>query len=385
MKKCLLLFLFCFSAVVNAQERALYHEEFDINSTGIFLPVEIDGKECRFLFDTGASLVVLDRRFRYLLGKPLSLHEAEASTGIRFKNREIITPNGELSLEMYKAIPLKLGRLQIANRFPYIVADLHSLWPFSGVEFCGILGTAFLNQFRWEIDFKKGFVKGYIGAEPYGGEYRSQTPIFWSAAGIPQVGVSLSGEKLAFDIDTGDNGSGRLSKRDTDFLKKKDLILKSRKQEVVTVSALSESEEHRLKQLGFAGVAYPGIVMQESRQNALGLAFFKRHNIVLDFPFNMLYLQHHEEYAALQEVDKSGVRIILKEKKLIVFSIDPLEGALVKGLRKGDEIISVNTKRVSLYQMRKLLRAKEGTALFLEIRRKKAILQASIVLGPDPL
>jgi len=380
----LLGYLLLFS-ILFAQERPLYEHDFNTQTTGLFLPVEIDGKECKFLFDTGASFVVLDKSFRHLLSTPLTAKQVQARTGLKFGGDSIITPNGEIKLEMFKAVSLKLGRLQVKNRYPYILADLQSLWPFSGEKFCGILGTSFLHQFRWEIDFQRGKVRAYFGDEPYMGSFTSRAPIFWSAARIPQVKVTFRGQNIAFDIDVGDNGSGRIIKENMKSLQRAGLITKTHSQKVVTVSSFSSSEEFRLKKFRFANVLYPDIVMQTSKQNALGLAFFRRHNVVFDFPFNMLYLEHHQDYAAFQELDKSGIRVILQDNKLIVFSTKSLKKAVVKGIRVGDEILTANGKKVSLFQMRKLLREKRGTRIFLEMRREDGVHKASIVLGKDPL
>ncbi len=367
-------------------ERALYEGSFETKSTGIFLSGEINGQECQFLFDTGASFVVLDKKFKALLGEPLSLKETQARTGIAFASDRIMTPNGEIDLELYKAFPIRLGRLQVANRFPYIIADLQALWPFSGVPFCGILGTSFLHQFRWEIDFGKGVIKAYIGAEPYMGDYRSKKPIYWSRAHIPSVEVDIGGKEVAFDIDLGDNGSGRMRRENLAWLKKQEKIVKTQMQDVITVNTRSQSEEFRLDSLTFAETVYPGLVMQESGQNALGLAFFNRHDIVLDFPFNMLYLRHHKEFAQRQELDKSGIRIVLLEGKLIVFSVKPMEGALVKDVKKDDEIVGINgVKNLSLYEARRLLRGKEGESISLLIKRGDKVINVDVVLGKDPL
>jgi len=216
--------------------------------------------------------------------------------------------------------------------------------------------------------------------------YTARTRRFWAAGQIPQVAVDLKGREVAFDIDTGDNGSGRVSSENFLYLKETGQILRSHKQEVVTVSELSSSEEFRLKYLRFADVIYPNIILQESRQNALGLAFFKRHDVVFDFPFNMLYLQHHEDYEIEQERDKSGVRIVMTEGRLKIYSVRPMPGAIVEGIEKDDVIISINGKKgLSLFQARSLLRQKEGTRLFLEVKRDGEITKALIVLGEDPL
>lgn len=380
---CLLCLGYCLS---QAGETALYEERFEIEKAGIFLPVIINGNECKFLFDTGASFVVLDKKYKSLLGERLSPQETQARTGIPFISSSALTPNGEVELELYKAIPLKLGKLQVANRFPYMLADLQTLWPFSGVKFCGILGTSFLHQFRWEINFAQGTIKAYIGAEPYQGNYSSKEPIYWSKASIPYVGVDLHGRKIAFDIDLGDNGSGRMKKGNLLYLKRSGQVIKTQMQDIITVSSLSQSQEFRLRSLRFADVLYPEMVMQESQQNALGLSFFKRHDIVLDFPFNMLYLQHHKDYAKRQELDKSGIRVILKDNRFIVFSIRPLEGASIGDMKKGDEIISVNSnKGLSLYEIREVLRAKEGTEIFLTLGRDGQIFESKLILGIDPL
>ena len=380
------LLLLFYTVFLYAGERPFYQHDFDTQSTGIFLPVQVGKEECMFLFDTGASFVVLDNAFEHLLGEPLSLREAQARTGITFASGRIGTPNGEIALKMYPSVPMRLGRMQIANRFPYMLADLQSLWPFSGVKFCGILGASFLHQFRWEIDFKKGIIKGYIGAEPYMGRYTARERLFWSAGQIPQVAVDLQGRVVAFDIDTGDNGSGRVKSENLLYLRKTGQVLKSHEQEVVTVSELSSSEEFRLKYLRFGDVTYPNIILQESRQNALGLAFFKRHDVVFDFPYNMLYLQHHQDYAIEQERDKSGIRIVMIDGRLKIYSVKPMPGAVTDGLEKDDEIISINEKKdLSLFQARRLLRQTEGTRLLMEVKRDGKTIKAHIVLGEDPL
>lgn len=385
MKSSFLVILFSINLLF-ANEKAFYEENFDIENGGLFLPVQIDNKECMFLFDTGASFVVLDKSYRYLLGEPLSLKEAQKHLGVQLSERGIITPNGEIALELYKAIPLKLGRFQIANRFPYILADLKPLWPLSGVEFCGVLGSSFLHQFRWDIDFEKGKVKGYIGASPYDGKSNYTVPISWSRAFIPQLKLIMYGKEITFDIDTGDIGSGRLDKANIAFLKQRGALIKSHQAETFTVSGSSYHEEFRLQSIRLKGYRYPGIVMQESGQNALGLAFFKRHNVVLDFPFNKLYLQYHVDYMDADEIDKSGVRLVLDNGKIKVFGIIPMAGAKIKGLEKGDEIISVNNNTdISLYQIRRLLRGKEGTKIPMVIKRDRTMYEVDIVLGKDPL
>ncbi|MDF1880382.1 aspartyl protease family protein [Sulfurimonas sp. MAG313] len=350
------------------------------------MPVTIDGQTCNFLFDTGASFVVLDESYKKLLGPALSLQEAEARTGVQFTSKHIITPNGKIELEMYKSISLKLGRLQVANRFPYITADLKSLWPFSGEKFCGILGMSFLHQFRWEIDFEDASVKAYIGAEPYLGEYNSRAPILWSRSQIPQVVINLYGRNIAFDLDTGDNSSGRIKKENLIILQGYSQIIASQKQDIVTVSSVSTSREYRLKTLRFANVVYPKVVLQESDQNAIGLKFLKRHNIVFDFPFNTLYLQHHKDYVKAEALNKSGLRLILKEGKIIVFNTRSLKGALVKGIKKGDEIVSIKgINCMSLFGVRDLMKKEEGKEIHLRVKRRGKVHEAYIRLGKDPL
>lgn len=337
-----------------------------------------------FLFDTGASFVVLDESYRHLLAEPMSIKEAESHMGIELSDRGVVTPNGEIALQLYKSVPMKLGRLQIANRFPYILADLKPLWPLSGVEFCGVLGSSFLHQFRWDIDFEKGEIKAYIGVTPYEGKREYFSPITWSRGYIPQLELELEGKTVSLDIDTGDAGSGRLTQDNIDFLKRKGLIIGTHHREVFTVSGSSQHEEFRLEKLRLKGRDYPGVVLQESQQNALGLAFFRRHNIVLDFPFNRLYLQPHKDYAAKEESDKSGIRLVLKKGKIIVFSIKPLQGADTNGVKEGDEIISVNGKSdLTLYQVRRTLKGKEGVEITLGIKRNEKLYDVKIVLGKD--
>ncbi len=385
MKASLLMILFSINLLF-AAERAFYQEEFDAQKEGIFLPVHIDGKECMFLFDTGASFVVLDKRYQYLLGELLSLKEAESQLGLKLSDQGIITPNGEIALELYKAVPLKLGRFQIANRFPYLLADLKPLWPLSGVEFCGVLGSSFLHQFRWEIDFKEGIIKGYIGVEPYDAETSDSLPVHWSRAFIPRLELVMYDKKFLFDIDTGDIGSGRFKAGELGYLKQKNAFESSYQKEVFTISGSSYHEEFRLKDLYVNGHLYPETVFQESKQNALGLGFLRRHKVVLDFPFDRLYLERYEDDMHREEVDKSGIRLVLQEGKIMIHEIMPFAGAQTEGLERGDELVSIKgEKEISLYKVRELFRGKTGSILSLGIRRDSLMYEVDIVLGEDPL
>ena len=379
------LFLLFFSLFLYGEERPLYEGHFKTESTSVYLPLTIEGKTCSFLFDTGASFVVLDKGFEHLLGEPLSVEQAQARTGLVFATKEVITPNGTIALELYKALPLKLGKLQIANKYPYVTADLKSVWPFSGEKFCGILGSSFLHQFRWELDFKKGEIKAYIGVEPYSGTYTTRSRLNFSRAKIPQVLIDLHGKEVIFDLDTGDNGSGRVQKEELKFLQVKKEVNKISKNEVVTISALTRGREFRVKNFDFEGINYTNMVMQLSDQNAIGLAFLKRHKVVFDFPFKTLYLKAYDDFLLKEEVDKSGLGMVLKGEKLIVHSIKEMEGADLDGIAIGDEIISLDGKRVSLYTLRQAFFRQEGTVLNLQVRSKNKIFDARLVLGKSAL
>jgi len=60
--------------------------------------------------------------------------------------------------------------------------------------------------------------------------------------------------------------------------------------------------------------------------------------------------------------------------------------AIIKGIKKGDEILSVkDVKDLDLYTMRELLRGNEGQELFLKIRRNSKVLDGYIRLGREAL
>ncbi len=112
MKSSFLFILFSITTL-SAGEKPFYEESFKTDNRAIFLPVQIDNKECMFLFDTGASFVVLDQSYGHLLAEPMGLEEAESHMGVELSERGVVTPNGEIALQLYKSVPLKLGRLQI--------------------------------------------------------------------------------------------------------------------------------------------------------------------------------------------------------------------------------------------------------------------------------
>ncbi|MDM8546692.1 aspartyl protease family protein [Candidatus Venteria ishoeyi] len=384
----LVLFILLFSTTVSATEPVFEHQ-FITHSNGIFVPVQLQGKEYLFLLDSGSTLVVLDESLKPLLGEKLALEAVAKQLGSTVDKLKAKTPTGEIDLDYYPASPMQLGKLEIANPYPYSTLDLESLWPFVGIEFHGLLGSAFLHQYRWELDFEKHRIRAFSAKEkPPAFAADVTLPIRWSARKRPQVPVELLGSKLAFVLDTGDLGTGQMRQLLIGQLKQQNLIASKKSSEVVTLNGRSETRDIRLKNLKLGTLAYQNLVFSETEENALGIGFLRRHHVLLDFPNLQIRLKKCEHCEQRDEANKSGMRLVAHHDKLWVFDVKPGTAASQADIKASDQLLQVNAKSVTtkdLFWVRRQLRGKTGSPFQLQLQRGEDIKLVNFVLDADPL
>lgn len=326
----------------------------------IFLPVTINELPYNFLIDTGATFTILDSSFKPLLGKAQTKTQAETSTG-------------QSDVLFYKPVDIYAEDQNLTTNHQFIVWDLTLLTKVIGTEFQGIIGMAILYKHVWDFNFDEQTLimrsQSLKGADESGFE---RVKITLSIHGIPAIPVEVGNQKTDFIIDTGDNGFGRLQPELIDSLINQNLIESVAIDTTTSLSGIAEIRRIRAKEITIGTNTYKNVVMMESLQNALGLGFLKRHHVIMDFPNKEFYFKKGIGVFQPDREDKSGLKLLSHNEKIIVALVDERGPAAKAGVKKGDVIVSINESdvtRTDLLKVRDALKGTDGEEISIDISR----------------
>ena len=209
----ILLFLVAFSPKGRCAENILFETKLQQPLDAILLPVIIKEKTYTFLFDTGATLTVFDKSLEYLLGEPLNIKlETETSTG-------------KMPLSFYNPIDVMLGKLNLKTKLPFLTADLKFLGKVLGQEFQGVIGMNFIHQYIWKLDFDEKIIQILSSNTTLSPDnYDTMIDIHPTPRLVPVIMIDMIEKSVPFIIDTGDTGTGRLTKDVIDLMIEKKLV-----------------------------------------------------------------------------------------------------------------------------------------------------------------
>jgi predicted aspartyl protease len=159
---------------------------FELKGGHIFVPVTVAGVETRAIFDTGASVHMLDRAFAEAHGIPFSLGGAvEVQAG---HSRDRLPVAYRVPIELFGAgVKLKVV-------------------PVSDVPFADLLiGTSVLASFVMQIDYANSRIR-FASHEASKLAEIENLEMRRSGSGLPAVRATLDGEDVWLLLDTGLSG-----------------------------------------------------------------------------------------------------------------------------------------------------------------------------------
>jgi tetratricopeptide (TPR) repeat protein len=350
-------------------------EEFEVFNDGdwLLVPVKIQGHTYPFALDTGCSATVID--ISLIEGSPVDKLELPGADG-----------NIAKKLDLYKASPMQIGKIAWQSEALVAGEDLSQMRDVSGHKLYGLLGMDFLRNYAVQIDFDRGKVLLLQSPAPPSGH---SSPIIFLDYNSPWVVGDMFGwGPELFNIDTGYSmGFGCLKKELFRALARKGVI-----------RSLSES-----KACGIFGInkAFGGIVekfsLDEKLQpcpmgldespfvySLLGLQFWRRYNLTLDFPRQTIYLQRSHWFHEEGLFDLSGIHFIRKKGSVIVEEISEGSPAAQAGLRPGDVLTKIGDKNPAetrLLELWKIL-GKDGDKVSIVFRRGDTRKEVELLLKP---
>ena len=331
------------------------------------IPVVMLGQTNHMVVDTGATTSVLDVTNRVRLGEPLA--RIPISTSLT---------NG-LEFSVYSCPEIRIAGRQFAPLWT-VCDDLEKLNVIAGEPFDGILGMSCLRHYVVCFDCDKATFS--IGG-------RVPESVRQSALAVPLktvptslgmvVDVNINGlGPFTLGIDSGDFNYGSITLNEHDW--QRVFAHKAPKTVPVMVGALGNQTHPakiaRLDTVQIGTYRYTNLLAQldpgSNLPSQLSQAFIRRHVFTLDFPNQLLYLAPGKRFANEEEPCLSGMCLVERAGRIVVYSVDPKSPASRAGIKQDDQVISINgcdALSFGLKPLRQMLQAKPGTKFQVVVRR----------------
>lgn len=355
---------------------ALVLERFMVAKDGglLLVPVVINGRQCQFALDTGATHSFYDKSFRTLLGDPI-------------RSEKIWTPAREITQSIYRSPVGKVGNLSLPRDSVALCVDMQKIREVSGQDLNGILGMDFLRKHIFRMDFDRGEVTFMRTIGPDPGE---RVPLKFQG-NFPYVMAVVRGmqKPSRFLVDTGHAGFASGDLNADAFANLADLgALKLDGQSNVETMASESRKGMRKRRLGWLGGISLGDYRHEkllfgvSNKNILGLKYWSRYVVTFDFPNSFIYLKKGRKFEQPDLRDMSGLHIIRRKRKTVVYSVDNESPAENAGIKPQDLLLKINdenTTDMTLSTIRRLLSADGKTCRIIVIREGKEMMMSIIL------
>jgi len=372
----LLPLFFLLMTLVHVTAAETNRDEVPFSDDGVMIrvPAKVFGKTLYFSVDTGFSRSAIDSRYASLLGAALSTNSAEGPLGKMDEVSLYAAP--EISL-CGKTLPLK----------EVLCVDLRMLRWVSGQPCDGILGIDCFSNGVLSLNFNRRTLA-----------LRDSVPESiksnFIAAPLKNTGanfvlpVQVDGTaSLELVIDTGDSSSTSLNVAEWNEV----FDRPSMNQCTTTLAGIGEqvatSKIGVIPWLSLQSLNYTNLhatyIRNPAESSHVGLGFFRRHNVVFDFPNRTLYLKPNRSFSMPDEEDMSGLHLLRQSGSTKVYSVDEGSPAFEQGIRSQDSLVSINgqdSAALSMDAIRRILHSGNGRKIALEFKRGNDVVDCNIAL-----
>ena len=324
---------------------------FEYRGRHVWLTVSVNGRPpAEFLFDTGASITVIDSAYAATLGLAtqgeLQGQGAGASGSARFAELESIkveAPNGD-------GVAFRAPKVAVLSINPFLA-------PFFWRDCAGVLGYDFISRFVTQIDYDALTI---TLRDPQSFTYSGKgASIPFSLAGtIPAIKMKLDGAYEGdFRVDVGSSGTVDLH---GPFVAKNGLRGKTGKSIDVVGGGFGgtfTSQLTRMKRIELGPYAWNdpivslsgaegGALASEDYAGNIGNMILERFRCTFDYERKTLHLEPGAKYAEPDRFSRAGVQLARVGDTVTAMQVLPGSPAEKAGLHEGDRVTSVDGKPV---------------------------------------
>lgn len=258
----------------------------------IFVPVEIDGKTYRFLFDSGAPMVVSK--------------ELRESLAMKIEKRSPVRDSqGKVAYQNYVRMPrFSIGGEEFRN-FVAIEADLRFSPLLNCLNFDGIIGANLMQFKYWEMNVRDSLLlmsntKDHWSLE---GERSYRIPFQTKTTRTPVIQLPINGFRVKnITFDTGSTGVLSLAKDEAGPLLKGQQAYFRRQGFLSGGLYGSKADTAEEYQVNFdfpdTNFTFPLEVAYGKDSRLLGMSFLSQFRVFIDYPAQEILLQPIASYTA---------------------------------------------------------------------------------------
>jgi hypothetical protein len=312
-----------------------------------------------FIFDTGASISVIDP-------------QSARALGLRAKGKlDLDATGGSVQSGLVGPVSLSLTGVTVFNQ-TLATIDLDAVAPLFGFKLDGIIGYDFIKNFVIEIDYAAGWMSLYeTGGYKYSGAGESIPIELVDKTPFARARVVLNGREPVegkFEVDTGGTGIMNLN---TPFVNKHAML------ETLTIhgqsklggvggSAVALKARVPAVELGSLVLKNPLVVFAQGTEGSegsaqydgeLGSGFFSRFKMILDYSRARMILERNENVSSGK--DLSGLEIVAEPPRFrtyVVNNVAENSPAAAVGVQEEDTIVAVDGRPAASVSLRELRR-----------------------------
>jgi hypothetical protein len=301
-----------------------------------------------FVFDTGATADLLDSSIAKELG--LKPNYKQNTTGA----------GGTKSYDVILSQKLSLNNSISVDNTHLVLSDLSRIIRRSGKKFDGIIGYSLLKDHVTKIDYDSEEILVYNKIQDLTTDgYESISFEFGNGIPIPQfdINITLRNSETFKGKVFFDSGAGLTMLMNSPFAESNEISNKVKKRLISKSENLhgeSTSEKIAIKSMNIGGyqlsempinIAHDknGVSSYKDYLGILGGAVISKFNVILDYNTSTLYLKPNKNFTKPFDFPMSGISLIKTEDgKIIIDRVEKTSTAFKNGIRKGDQLLSVN-------------------------------------------
>ncbi|HAA14830.1 MAG TPA: hypothetical protein DCE41_25335 [Cytophagales bacterium] len=330
----------------------------------MFIDLKVNGEAATFVFDTGATMPVMDTELAEAMG-----WEADQATSVQ-------GAGGSSTLQLLSDQEFELGGTVTLPKTQVVLRDLTDLEESIGREFDGIIGYNILVHYLTLLDFETPQMILYDRATSAASISEGYTRVkfnFGRGIPIPQFKVSLTltnGETVKGPI-LFDSGAGSSLIVNRPFHRKHQMLDKAEAHSTTRSTSLttqSPSYNIAADKLSFAGFevsdlpvrlsgSQQGVTNYDGYLGLLGAEVINRFQVVLDYDNKTLYLKPNVHYQDSFDFPLAGFGLKWKQDGVEVGFVVPDSQAEQEGIVEGMRVLSINGETYAgLEEYRELLK-----------------------------
>ena len=352
------------------------HLPFDYRGRHVWLRASINGAPpADFLFDTGASITVIDSAYAERIG--LASEGRIEAMGAGSSGRASFAVLKSLRVESADSDGVELTDQRVG-----VLSVNSALEPYFWRECAGVIGYGFISQFVSEIDFDHSTITLY---DPHGFSYQGSGARFpMTLAGtVPAVRMRLD-DKMSgdFRLDVGSNSTVDLH---APFVREH--AIDPGKHGALEVSGAGFGGEFssritRMKRIDVGPFGWDdplvslsgataGALASEDYAGNVGNHILERFKVTFDYDRHAVYLEPGAKYASRDHFSRTGLQLARYGGEVRAGQVIEHSPAGNAGIEAGDQVLSLEGRPILDYGMDELNHMFEdgepGTTLRMQI------------------